>query len=75
MSARLLFLGIALLVGALLLVLLSTGLRGPLNPECAGRPWAAGCFDLLATALMVLALPAAGAGGTLVAIWMGRRDA
>jgi predicted branched-subunit amino acid permease len=75
-SPRPLLLGLALLLLALLLVLAATALRGSLNPACAGaRAYSAGCFAFLPTALMVLALPVALAGGVLVAIWQGRRAA
>lgn len=73
-SRRPLVIGAILLLLALLLVLAGAALRGPLNPACAGaRTYGAGCFSLLPTILMALALPTALAGGVLVAIWLGRR--
>lgn len=75
-SRRPLVLGAALLLLALVLVLSAATLRGPLNPACSGaRAYSLGCFSFLPTALMVLALPVAIAGGVLVAVWMGRRAA
>lgn len=77
-AARPLLLGLLLLGVALLLVLAGAGLRGSLNPACAGRPWSADCLDArraAGLALYVLALPTAIVGGVLVAIWQGRRAA
>lgn len=58
---------------ALAMVVAGVQLRGPLNPACAGRPYAEGCFALLPTLLFVGALPVAIVGGILVAVWLGRR--
>lgn len=75
-SRRPLVLGAALLLFALLLVLSAAALRGPLNPACVGaRAYSPACFAWLPLALMAIALPAAIAGGILVAIWLGRRAA
>lgn len=75
-SRRPLAWGVLLLGLALALVLAGGALRGPLNPACAGRPWAADCLDaprLAGLLLQALALPVALAGGVLVAVWMARR--
>lgn len=73
-ARRPLFLGLALLLLSLLLILSAAALRGSLNPACAGvRAYDAGCFRALPTILMALGLPAALAGGIFVAIWLGRR--
>ena len=75
--SRTLAAGLALLAASLLLVVLGASLRGPLNPACAGRPWAPDCLDArtgAGLAVMVLALPLALAGAVLVAMWMARRE-
>lgn len=74
LDRRPLWLGLALIALAIALVLVATGLRGPLNPACAGRPYAAECFEVLPTVLMWAALPPALLGAIFIAIWMGRRD-
>jgi hypothetical protein len=75
-ARRPLLIGIALLAAALVLVLLATGLRGPLDPSCSGaRAYTAECFSLAPTLLFALALPLAIAGGVALAIWLGRRAA
>ena len=72
---RPLYLGLALLAVALVVVLIATALRGPLNPACSGRPYAPECLQVLPILLMWSALPLAIVGAVFVAIWMGRRDA
>lgn len=70
-SRRPLAWGIVLCVAALLLVALGAGLQGPLNPACAkGEPCSG---QLIGGILKYSALPVALVGGTLIAIWMGRR--
>lgn len=72
-TRRALAAGLLLLLASVVLVLLGTSLRGPLDPSCAGRPWAAECRGW-GLALQVAALPVAVAGGVLVAMWLARRD-
>lgn len=72
---RPLFAGLGLLCVALVMVLVATDLRGPLNPACAGRPYAEGCLQVVPILLMWSALPLALVGALVLAIWMGRRDA
>jgi hypothetical protein len=66
--------GIGLAALAVALAALGGFVRGPANPECAGLA-AFGCGGTyLAGALVqLLALPAAVASGTCVAVWLGRR--
>lgn len=74
-SQRPLWGGLALCASAVALVVAGALARGPLNPACAGRPYAEGCLQWLPTLLFWVALPVAIAGGILVAIWLGRRAA
>ena len=72
---RPLYAGLGLLALALVMVLTATSLRGPLNPACAGRPYAPDCLQVVPILLMWSALPLALVGAVCLAIWMGRRDA
>lgn len=68
------YLGLALVGVALVVVLVATALRGPLNPECSGRPYAPECLEVVPILLMWSALPLAVVGAVFIGIWMGRRD-